>query len=149
MSRRLALDTNILVTLHMPVLPQHAAVRRAILHWSREGGTTLVLTPIVMQEFVHVITDARRFDPPVSMSEALAISQSYLGRSTVEWVAPDESCLDLAFRVMDQHGLGRKRISDCVIGATYLRAEVDGLVTLDRTGYRVFPKLVVIDPLER
>jgi len=146
LTRRLALDTNVLVNLHLPVLDHHQAVRRAVMHWLNREGVTLVLTPTVLHEFLHIVTDPRRFDPPVGMSAALAIARGYLGRSTVEWVAPDEACLALALKVMDQEGLGRKRLADCLIGATYQQAGVDALVTLDLGGFRVFPHLRLIDP---
>jgi hypothetical protein len=38
----------------------------------------------VLHEFVHVITDGRRFDRPVAMTEALTLARGYLGRSNVE-----------------------------------------------------------------
>lgn len=75
------LDTNVLVFAHPPSLADHERVRGFLLDQLRRSGTTLAVTPSILHEIVHTVTDGRRFDPPVRTSEALAIARLYLGRA--------------------------------------------------------------------
>ena len=104
------------------------------------------MTPSVLHEFVHVVTDARRFEPPVGMGEALALARLYLGRSNVECVATDAEALADAFMLVDRHRLGRKRLADTLLAATLLRHGVRQVVTCNRSDFEAFPGLQVVDP---
>ena len=140
------LDTNVLIYAHIPALPEHERVRRFLLAQLGLEDVVLVLTPAVLHEFVHVVTDARRFEPPLTMPEALAVARLYLGRSNVECVGADEADLSSAFDLLERHGLGRKRIADALFAATLLNNGVSELVTCDAGGYRQFDGLTVVDP---
>jgi hypothetical protein len=70
---------------------------------------TLVLTPMVLHEFVHVVSDPRRFEPPVAMAEALGLARLYLGRANIECLSTDAEALAHAFDLVDRHQLGRKQ----------------------------------------
>jgi len=72
---RRAVDTDVLIYAHLPSFPDHEAVRRYLLEQLRQVGVKLVVTPLVLHEFVHVVTDGRRFEPPISMGEATAIAR--------------------------------------------------------------------------
>ena len=60
---RRGLDTNVLVYAHIASLPGHPAVREFLRGQLQDDETTLVLTAGVLHEFVHVVTDQRRFQP--------------------------------------------------------------------------------------
>lgn len=111
-----------------------------------EAGIELVVTPMVLHEFIHVVTDGRRFDPPVGMSEAIAVTRLYLGRSNIECLAIDEAVLQLALALLERYGLGRKRIADTLLAATLLRHGVNEIITCDPGGFQAFAGLKVIDP---
>lgn len=143
---RRGLDTNVLVYAHLPAFAEHASVREFLLEQLDRRKVVLVLTPGVLHEFVHVVTDERRFEPPLSMAEALAVARLYLGRSNVECVASDEGDLLRAFDLLERHHLGRKRIADALFAATLMNHGVAQLVTCDARGYELFDGLSVIDP---
>ncbi len=66
----IGLDCNILVQLAIADHPANAktlaAVQAETLH-----AENLVFPPLVATEFLHVVTDERRFSPPLTMSEAI------------------------------------------------------------------------------
>ncbi len=140
------LDTNVLIYAHLPAFPEHRRVRSFLLDELRRPGVTLVLTPGILHEFVHVVTDARRFDVPVPMGEALALARAYLGKSNIECLGADETVLLEAFELLDHHGLGRKRIADTILAATLLHHGVEELITCNLADFRIFEKLKLIDP---
>ena len=140
------LDTNVLVYAHVAALPEHGVVREYLAGQLARRDVTLVVTPSVLHEFVHVVTDPRRFEPPVGMGEALALARLYLGRSNVECVATDAEALADAFVLVDRHGLGRKRLADTLLAATLLRHGVRQLVTCNRSDFEMFSDLQLVDP---
>ena len=142
------LDTNVLVYAHVAALPEHGVVREYLAAQLARRDVTLVVTPSVLHEFVHVITDPRRFEPPVGMSEALALARLYLGRANVECVATDAEALAEALTLVERHRLGRKRLADTLIAATLLRHGVRQLVTCNPGDFEVFSALQLVDPRE-
>ncbi len=68
---RRGLDTDFLVQVEVSGHPQHTAARRK-LDELLDAGDVLVLAPQVLAEFIHVITDDRRFSEPFPMDRAIS-----------------------------------------------------------------------------
>ena len=143
---KLGVDSNVLLQAHLPALDRHELAHRYLNTQLALPGVTLVLTPLVLHEFVHVVTDGRRFEPPVAMTEAVTLARGYLGRSNVECIPTDEGSLRLAFDLLSRHNLGRKRIADTLFAATLLAHGVHRLVTFNVADFRVFEDLTAIEP---
>lgn len=143
------LDTNVLVYAHIPAFAEHEPVRRFLQGQLAAEEVTLVVTPGILHEFVHVVTDARRFEPPLTMAEALAVARLYLGRTNVECAETDEAAVARAFDLVERHGLGRKRLADALLAATLMNHSVSELVTCDPRGFAPFDGLRVTDPRAR
>ena len=143
---RRGLDTNVLVYAHVASLPEHGVVRDFLTRQLARRDVTLVVTPSILHAFVHVVTDPRRFEPPVPMGEALAIARLYLGRANVECVPTDADALAHVFTLVDRHGLGRKRLADTLLAATLLRNGVSELITCNRSDFEAFSGLQTVDP---
>ncbi len=140
------LDTNVLVYAQMPAFEVHGEVRRFLLEQLENPDLTLVVTPGILHEFVHVVTDGRRFDPPVSMAEALAVARLFLGRSNFECVGADETILLEAFDLLERYQLGRKRIADTLLAATLLHHSISELITCNPRDFGIIEGLELIDP---
>jgi predicted nucleic acid-binding protein len=143
---RRGIDTNVLVYTHIPSLPDHAPVREFLLHALKSPEVVLVVTPLVLHEFVHVVTDERRFQPPVPMPEAIATARLYLERSNVECISCDESSMVKALELLENFGLGRKRVADTLFAATLLTHGVSELITCNVADFKIFSELTLIDP---
>lgn len=143
---QVAVDTNILIAAHLPKLPDHQQARRAIERHLLIGSGQLVLTTMILHEFLHVITDARRFQNPPPMEEALHVTRSYCGKSNVAIYSPDVLDFEEALNLMSQHRLGRNRIADTVLAATLKRHGVDTLWTKNKADFAVFDFLQSVDP---
>ena len=142
----LAVDTNVLVYAHLPAAQEHDKVRGYLLGCLSQPETTLVVTPLVLHEFVHVITDTRRFEPPVTMSQALGTAGLYLKRSNVTCLSMDEDVVADAFRLLERYALGRKRIADTLLVATLMRHDVHHIITCNPGHFDSFEGLTVVDP---
>lgn len=141
----IALDTDVLVNWAMEGTAFHRAARHFVERRLREGEK-LALTPSVLNEFVHVVTDARRFPSPFSMREALV-------RAREIWVAPEvvrvHPAPEVVTRTLDllvSLSLGRKRILDTALAATLELAGIRRLATFNRKDFEVFPFLELVSP---
>ena len=143
---RCGIDTNVLVYAHLPGVPEHERVRDWLLAIFSQTDAILVVTPAILHELVHVITDGKRFDPPVPMNEALALAGRYLQASNVECVATDAAATALAFSLLERHRLGRKRLADTLFAATLLSAGVNEMATCNVRDFAVFEGFRLIDP---
>jgi predicted nucleic acid-binding protein len=143
---KLGVDTNVLVVAHMPSMEDHAIVRARLRERLADAATILVITPAILHELVHVITDARRFDPPVAVMEAVAVARVYLDASNVQCVPTDAAAARLTLELVERHRLGRKRLADSLFAATLLRNDVNTLLTFNHGDFGVFEGLSTIDP---
>lgn len=146
---RRGLDTNVLIYAHMPDLPDHARVRSFLLGQLADEDVILVITPVILHEFVHIITDGRRFTPPVSMADALAVARVYLDHTNVECLSLDGQAVAGAFALIERYQLGRKRIADTLFAACLLDHGIHELITCNPDDFRIFDSLTMIDPRDR
>lgn len=144
---RIAVDTNLLIYAHVVRFPEHERARQWIYEQLEQPDVILVTTPLILHELVHVITDPRRFDPPVQMREAAELARNWIGRSNVECLAVDEAATELAFDLIDRHGLGRTRLADTLFVGTLLVHGVTLLATRNTRDYSIFRQLQLIDPI--
>lgn len=70
------MDTGFLVAAELVEHPDHVATR-ATLSRLLEGGDRVALTPQVLIEFIHVVTDSRRFAHPLGISGARHIARKW------------------------------------------------------------------------
>ncbi len=78
----IGLDCNILVQIAIADHPANLTTLAA-LESEAQQGTKLVVPLLVVTEFLHVVTDSRRFTPPLTMSEAVDWIEEFLGNPAV------------------------------------------------------------------
>ena len=76
MTSPIGVDTSWLVTVTLAEAVGHS-VAEAMLARILSDGDKLALVPQVLDEFAHVVTDARRFQNPLSFQEALDAVDSW------------------------------------------------------------------------
>ncbi len=139
------LDTTFLVHVEIQESDGHGAalevLRREILGRDREAA----LAPQVLSEFIHVVTDRRRFERPLPMAQALAKASFWWNAREVERIVPEGEAVSQFVAWMREHGLGRKRLLDTLLAATYYRSGVTRIVTSNARDYRVFGVFELIE----
>ena len=106
----------------------------------------LALAPQVLVEFVHVVTDPKRFESPLDVPQALARADQWWQGSQVVQVLPSDESTMLFLHWMEEHKLGRKRLLDTQLAATYYCADVRTLVTTNGRDYKVFGCFSIVEP---
>jgi predicted nucleic acid-binding protein len=97
-----------------------------------------------MHEFLHVATDPRRFENPLSMSDGLRWARSLWGADEVLRILPAPGVLDRTIELLGQLRLGRKRILDTALAATLEFAGVPRLATFNPADFRPFTFLELV-----
>lgn len=139
------LDCNILVQLALADHPANAATLAAV-QAETQRGHPLVFPSLVLTEFLHVVTDAKRFAPPLTMSEALDWIEELLANASFQQLEPTPESLRQTLRWMRQFNLGRKRILDTHLAAVLHTAGVPRLLTSNPADFTVFGVLETITP---
>jgi len=139
-----AIDTDFLVRLNIaehPGRPKALIVRDHHL----DAGDRFALTPQVLSEFIHVVTDPRRFERPLSMDTALMRAEKWWNAAEVIHLLPTSEAVTRFLGEMRTLQLGRKRILDTLLATTCLASGVTHLITGNADDYRIFPGLALIE----
>jgi len=137
-------DTSVLVAITVLEHPAHAAAWRWFVDEVRGREGAMALAPQVLAEFAHVVTDPRRFASPLSMEDALAVAARWWSARECRQVAAEEEAVALFMDWMADHRLGRKRLLDTLLAASYRAAGISRLATMDGRDFEVFGALEVV-----
>lgn len=143
-----AIDTTFLIQLEVRESDGHEDAHRFLQRGLLDGGHQLGLVPQVLEEFIHVCTDPRRFERPLSMTEALDKADFWWRAAEVQQVLPSADAVALFLEWMRGLRLGRRRIHDTLLAATCLTAGIQEVVTSDKDGFQIFGDLTLCDPLD-
>jgi predicted nucleic acid-binding protein len=133
----IGLDTSFLVAHGIAEHPHH----QEALQWLDEAiakDETFAITSGIVAEFIHVVTDARRFESPLTVSEALERAAFWSEAREVTLLAADEEVNVLWLKWLAEFHLGRKRLLDTLIAATWHVAGVREIWTLNPRDFKVF-----------
>ena len=140
-----ALDTDVLVHWSMSGCEHHRTMRR----WVDEGlerGQRLGLTHQVLYEFIHIATDPRRFERPMTMQAAVDFVRRLWTAREVARLVPLVAVVPRVCELVETFQLGRKRVLDTALAATIDAAGVTRIATFNSRDFAVFPFLQVEDP---
>jgi len=138
-------DTGFLVAFEVTDHPDHAAARARI-RVCHSNGDDFALAPQVLAEFIHVVTDQRRFTSPLAIDAALLRAQAWWAAAEVRQVFPTGSAVSTFADWMGKHRLGRNRLLDTMLAATYFSAGITSVMTTNSRDFQVFGVFQIIRP---
>ena len=141
----IGIDTSFLVAVECVEDPEYAAARELLADLVT-ADERFALNPDVLSEFVHTVTDSKRFPTPLTMAEALNRAEYWCTASETTLVFPTFASTKLFFEWMIQYRLGRKRLRDTMLAASYFSAGVTRIVTLNAKDFEVFGGFEIIVP---
>ena len=109
-------DTSLLVAHEVACHADHSRAWQRVREL-RDAGEGFAIAAQVVTEFVHVVTDARRFTAPLTMEQALERAHAWWDSPDVERVEPDDGAVRWFLEAMAKHQLGRKRVLDTLLAA--------------------------------
>jgi predicted nucleic acid-binding protein len=141
----IGLDCNVLVQLAFADHPVNSKTIAAV-QAETQKGEKLVFPSSVVAEFLHVVTDPRRFAPPLTMVEALDWIEDFLKNPVVSLLEPSHGSMNKTLCWMRQFNLGRKRILDTQLAAGLHTNGVRRLLTSNPADFAVFSELEIVTP---
>lgn len=142
----IGIDTNVLVLIELQEIPQHGAAQALFRREVLERGEVVALAPQLLTEFIHVVTDARRFKKPLTMEEALERADAWWNMREVTHVFPTTASTALFLQWLKTHGLGRKRLLDTHLAATYWASNVHRIMTHNPRDFSIFGGFELLVP---
>jgi predicted nucleic acid-binding protein len=131
------LDTSYLVAMEVRSHEDHSAARSRFQKLAK-ARDTFALAPQVLAEFIHVVTDAKRFSAPLKMKDAVERADMWWNATEIVHVFPNAESSLLFLRWLDQYGLGRKRLLDTLLASTLRAGGITSVLTLNRSDFAVF-----------
>lgn len=142
---RIGIDTTFLVQATVREHPDHAGAQ-AELDRRLAAGDVLVMAPQVVAEFVHIVTDAKRFERPLTVSVALDKARAWWDAKETEHVSPTPESVGQFWHWMHDFQLGRKRLLDTLLAATYSSHQVHTILSSNARDFSTFGCFQVIVP---
>jgi predicted nucleic acid-binding protein len=136
-------DTSFLVAVEVLGHPQHTAAR-SVLDRVLSAREALAIAPQVLAEFIHVVTDPRRFEKPLNFAQACERTERWWNAEEVVAVFPREHTVTTMLNWLREHSLGRKRLLDTLLAATYLDNEISSILTTNARDFGVFGCFAVV-----
>ena len=130
-------DTSFLVAVEVDSHEAHAACR-ARFQKLLKAGDTFSLVPQILAEFIHVVTDPRRFSSPLKVEQAVERAEIWWNAAEVVHVFPTAESTLLFLGWLEEFQLGRKRLLDTMLAATLQARGVTSILTLNRDDFTVF-----------
>ena len=139
----LGLDSCFLIDLYWEDSPRHVTVLEKFKEIASSGQEVCVYYNC-FNEFIHVITDAKRFENAFSMEEALAVVDEWRDLENVRILFPDDQSFGRTVAWLSIYKLGRKRLNDTNMAASYVHSGVSEVITANPKDFEIFKELKVI-----
>ena len=134
----IGIDTSFLVDLEVIESPRHAGAFRYFEEWRRDPDAVFLVYDHVFLEFMHIVTDPKRFDAPLPFPAAMARAHFWMGQRRVRIVHQSAESFEQARLWMVAFRLGRKRIIDTHMAAAYRSSGARALLTANPDDFRIF-----------
>jgi predicted nucleic acid-binding protein len=130
-------DTDFLVAVEIRDHPFHRQADDLLASLLAQGEQ-LAVAAQMLAEFVHVVTDARRMPQPLGMADAVSRAEHWWNAAEVVRVFPNDEAVSDFLAWLRMHQLGRKRLLDTLLAASFRRAGIRRLITNNSRDYQVF-----------
>jgi predicted nucleic acid-binding protein len=137
------LDTSFLVTAEIIECDQNRVTRDWIRDTLSKNDARLALSPQVLCEFIHIVTDPKRFQNPFSREVANYRAAAWWGAKEIVQVFPSATSVQMFLHWLERCKLGRKRILDTMLAATYFSNNIDHIASCNVRDFEIFGCFVV------
>ncbi len=130
------IDTDFLVAAEIQDHPFHREAD-ALLQSLLADGHDLAVAPQTLAEFIHIVTDGKRMPRPLIMAEAISRAEHWWQAAEVVRVFHDGQAVTDFLVWLTRHKLGRKRLLDTMLAASFHSAGVKRIVTNNERDFKV------------
>lgn len=131
------IDTCFLVDLDADESPRHEGAVSLFNTWRRTDQYLAVYYNVFL-EYQHIITDPKRFATPLSVPEAVERVWYWAEQDRIRVLYPDDNSFKRAQMWLSMYHLGRNRLLDTHMAATYAEQGVTTLWTANVKDFKIF-----------
>lgn len=139
----IGVDTSFLVGLAVREDPSHRRCWEVFEQDVLGQPASMGIAAQALAEFCHVVTDERRFEHPLAMRDALDLCEQWWNAEETHQAVVDAEVGVLFLAWMREFRLGRKRLLDTMLAATY---HTSGCRRIATTNWRDFAAFGVFEP---
>ena len=130
------IDTDFLVAAEVMDHPFHRQAD-SLLQSLLTDGHDLALAPQTLAEFIHIVTDSKRMPQPLTKMDAVGRAEHWWQAAEVVRVFPDGQTVSDFLAWLTRYQLGRKRLLDTLLAATFRSAGIKWIVTNNEQDFKV------------
>ncbi len=130
------IDTDFLVAVEISDHPFHKPAD-ALLSKLLADGHDFAIAPQTLAEFVHIVTDGKRMPIPLTMAQAITRAEHWWQAAEVIRVFPEGQAVTDFLQWLTRHQLGRKRLLDTLLAASFKQAGVRKIITNNERDFEV------------
>ena len=138
-------DPGFLVAAEVLEHAEHVAARDTLARLLG-AGDLIGIAPQVLAEFIHIVTDARRFAQPLDITAAHRLAEQWWTAREAVRVFPDDAATRQFLAWLEQFSLGRKRLLDILLAATYRQAGIQSVLTTNPRDFAIFGVFLCTTP---
>ena len=141
---RYGIDTDFLVAVEITDHPFHSSAD-ALLQRLLDEGHDFALAPQTLTKFIHVVTDSRRMPQPLRTVDAVARAEHWWQSAEIVHVFPDAQSVVYFVDWLRRHQLGRKRLLDTLLAATFRTAGVLAIITNNGRDFAMLGGFLIVE----
>ncbi len=138
------IDTCFLVDLTMSGSPRHEGAMTLFNRWKKTNKNLCIFYNVFL-EFQHIVTDAKRFENPMTMEQAMNQVWFWKEQDRIKVIFPDDKSFGRAQVWLNQYKLGRKRLIDTHMASCYAENGVDEIWTANPKDFEIFNMFELTD----
>lgn len=141
----IGIDTCFLIDLYWQDSPRNKNARELFSKIANNESVKLAVYYNCFNEFLHVITDSKRFENPLSVSEAISVIDYWCDIDRVTVLYPDDTSFKRTLAWMNRYQLGRNRVNDTQMASCYLTSGVSSIITANPKDFEIFESFEIND----
>lgn len=134
----IGMDTCFLIDLYWNDSPRHQNAKTLYSKLANDDSVKIAIFHNCFNEFLHVITDSKRFKNPFSIQEAIEVIDSWCDIENVNVLYPDDTSFKRTLAWMNMYNLGRNRINDTQMASSYITNGVSSIITANPKDFEIF-----------
>jgi predicted nucleic acid-binding protein len=141
------IDTNIIVYAFNLSSEFHFECLK-ILENSLNGKLDAVIADKTLYEFYAVLTDERRVENPVSITEVKSII-NILMNSKIEILYSNSDSLRRTLELTEKYGIRKQDVFDFVLVGIMLQNKIENIITLNDKHFKIIEEIKVTNPISK
>ncbi|MDD7417517.1 MAG: type II toxin-antitoxin system VapC family toxin [Treponemataceae bacterium] len=145
----ICLDSCFLIDLYWTDSPRHEGALEYFETKIKPSKEKILVFYNVFNEFIHVITDSKRFENALAVKQAIEIVNNWCDIENIVVVYPNDDSFVRSKLWMNMYALGRKRIIDTEMASCYLLSGGTQLVTANPNDFEIFDSFELLNYAEK